>query len=543
MNYIFPYLRKYSLQLALIFIFVALSAFSVLGLGLFVRFFTNNINRIVADPSFFVHSLCVLLGIITVLATSSGIRTFYINVVSENITSNIRRDHYQRLISQSIDFFDKNKATDVVSRLFNDLQAVQVSISTIFSFFIRNFIMLMGGLILMLFLHAQLTLIIIGSLPLLLAPLILFGKKVKLLSKEYQDKLAHINTFLYETLDGIKTVRAHNKEEEEVRAFNSFTEKYLNLVTTRNHYRSVFIALGMWLVSAGIIAVLWLGIRKVIAHEILVSEFLSFLFYSVVVGASFAGMFEVVNDFSRAHGALEHLATLITEAPTPQSLSTQTLKRIESLRFDSINFTYPLRLEMQILHNLSFKANKGEVVAIVGKSGIGKSTIFELILGFYQSASGKILINNTDIASVNQKALRSKVALVSERSAIFSATIAENIAYGNHNATLNHIKKAAKTANIHDFIESLPSKYNTLVGFKGFELSSGQRQRLMIARAILKNPDVLLLDEPSSNLDSYNETLIFSNLKSFMKDKITLIISHNPSIIKNADHIVTLKDQ
>jgi len=533
------YLKKYRLKLLLVFIALIVSAFSVLSIGITARYFVNYGFGLKNSHSLNVVTI-VFAGILVLLAAASAIRSYLINMICENVVIDITRDAYNKLIHTSVSHYDTNNVTDIVSRIVNDTQLIQNVINSIFSFFIRNVVMMIGGIILLFITNALLTTYVMISIPLIIAPIILFAKKVRVTSKEAQSNLSSIASHIEETLSGVKTVQANNAEDYEINNFFSLTKAYLKSALNRSMNRSVLVAVVMAVVSISTLIVLWVGGRDVIDGKMSGGDLVSFIFYSIVVASSIGGMSEVIGDINRASGAAERIVDLFS-LPQEGKVSNKALaKNLLSVDFENVSFSYSDREGTEVLKNLSFSIKKGETVAIVGKSGSGKTTIVKLLLKFYQPSSGNIKINNISIDNISTSNIRSSIGVVSQDTFIFSNTAYYNIAYAMDNVSEEDVIKAAKAANIHDFILSLPDGYHTHLGEKGTQLSGGQKQRISIARTILRNPSILILDEATSNLDEHNSSIVQDSLNELMKGRTTLVISHRKKSLERCDRIISI---
>ena len=535
------YLKKYRLKLFCVFLALLLSACSVLSIGITIRYFVNY-GFESGDTYALTKIAIVFVIILLVLAIASAVRSYLINMVSENVVVDIKRDIYQRLISMRIFYFETHNITDVVSRLLNDTQLIQNVINSVFSFFIRNTIMMIGGIILLFITNVMLTIYTICAIPIIIVPIIILAKKVRVTSKNTQEKLSNMGSHIEETLSGIKTVQANNAEKYEIKNFISLTEDYMKAVGLRGLNRSLLVGLVMAVVSISTLTVLWIGGQYVIKGEMSSGELVSFIFYSIVVASSVGGMSEVIGDISRASGAAERILELYAlENVSTNSKHMLKLGKVPpSIEFDNVFFSYPGRIDTEIIRELSFTINPGDKVALVGKSGSGKSTIVSLLLKFYAPLGGKITIAGKDIQELATEDVRNKIGVVSQETFIFSNTVAYNISYGKENISRAAIMKAATAANIHDFIMSLPRGYDTFLGEKGSQLSSGQKQRLAIARIILKDPEILILDEATSNLDEANAAAVQQALDSIMKNRTTLVVSHRASALSACNKVISL---
>jgi len=536
------YLTKYRFKLCFVFIALIISAGATLSLGWTIKYLVNY-GLAAKDLSRLTIMALFLALIVIILAGASAIRSYLINFVSENVILDIKQDIYKLLLRTNISYFETHSVADIVSRLVNDTQLIYNVINSVFSFFLRNTIMMVGGICLLFFTNAKLTLYTISIIPLVIIPVVLIAKKVKSLSKDNQDRLSKVSRVIDETLTGIKTVQSNNAELYELQNFIKVSGDYLSSNNRRAFFRSLMIGVVMGLVSLSTILILWLGGRYVIIGEMSGGDLISFVFYSIVVASSVGGMSEVFADISRASGAAERIFELF-DLDSNQENGSIKLRKLRydfcPIEFENVSFSYPSRVEDKLIRNLSFQVNSGDNVSIVGASGSGKTTIVNLLLKFYQPDSGSIKINGHDIREIEKKSLREIIGVVSQETFIFSNTVSYNIAYGDPRIAKSEIVKAAKVANIHDFIMSLPDQYNTHLGEKGAQLSGGQKQRIAIARIIIRNPQILILDEATSNLDEINAEMIQKSLNSIMKNRTTLVISHRESALSNCNKTIAL---
>lgn len=542
--YLSIYLKKYKLNLFLVFIALVFSALSVLSIGVAARYFVN--YGFSSGDAGTLNLVATILGLVLIiLAVSSAVRSYLINMICENIVVDINRDIYKRLINTSVSYFDNNSTTDLVSRLLNDTQLIHNVINSVFSFFIRNSIMMIGGVILLFITNSLLTIYVIASVPVMVIPIVILSKKVRASSKLAQSSLSNMGSHIEETLSGIRLVKTSRAESFEENNFLRLTKDYVNSAISRNTIRSILVGVVIALVSISTLVVLWIGAHNVLVGEMTSGELVSFIFYSIVVASSMAGMSEVVGDVNRASGAAERIVELYSLDVLDKNKvknSSVDIGQSLSIEFEKLSFHYPTRPDVNVINNLSFSMNSGDKIAFVGKSGTGKTTIVNLLLRFYKPTKGKIMINSKDIQDLDISDLRSVIGVVSQDTFIFSNTAFYNISYGSKGKTKEEVIEAAKMANIHEFIETLPDGYDTYLGQRGVCLSGGQKQRIAIARVILKDPHILILDEATSNLDESNASAIQSELDNLMSDKTTIIISHRTSATRHCDKIISLDD-
>ncbi len=536
------YIYLYKYRFIATFIALSFSSLSFLSIGVVIKEVIN--KGFVAQSVFLLNQTIVfLLILVFVLAVASAVRVYLIESTSEKITIDIRQNIYNNLVNSSISYFDVNKVNDVLSRIINDTILIQNVINTVFSFFLRNTILIIAGMFLLFTTSIKLSLYVLALIPVVVIPIILSGKKVKRTSQKSQVDIANITGHIEETLSAIRTVKIFNQTQKEKLRLTSIMKQFLESSLNRIVSKSTLVGTTIFMISAAVSAVIWLGGRMILSGELNSGELVSFIFYSVIVASAVGGMSEVIADLNKASGAAERLFELLLVKPETRHDCNKAIKLTSALtvEFKNIAFAYPARPSAKVIENFSIKINAGEKVALIGESGVGKSTIFKLLLGFYKPTEGEVLLNGVSINLLDINIIRDAIGLVSHDSFIFSTSAYNNIAYGKIGATESEVLHAAKLANIDDFIRTLPDGYNSLLGEKGVNLSSGQRQRIAIARAILKNPQILLLDEATNNLDRHNEEIIQQSLNKLMIGRTTIIISHHKSSIKNCNRTVRVK--
>ncbi len=540
--YLSKFLKPYKLNLFFVFIALSFSALSMLAIGLAIRFLIDN-GFAQSDAHLLNLAVIMVLFIIAILSVASFFRSYLIESICEKVITDIRRAVYKNLIYVSPGFYELQKTSDVVSRLTNDTTLIHSVIANLFSFFLRNMIMAIGGMIMLFITSATLTIYVIAILPLVIIPIIIIGKNVRKLSKLVQEKVGLISAHIEETMNGIKTVQCYTRESYEIDRFNVVTGNGLNVALTRIRIRSFLVGLVIFTIASAVTYVLWVGGKSVLAGEISSGDLASFVFYAIIVASSIGGLSEVITDFSKAAGAADRVSALLfvtSDVVEPSKAKILSNKVGFDIKFKDVQFSYPSRLEIDVLNKLSLTVKAGSKVALVGSSGAGKSTIFQLLLRFYDYNFGQIIIGNCNIKDLSLHDLRKNIALVTQEPVIFSASAYDNILYGNPDATEKQVIDAAKLAEIYDFLVSLPQGINNFLGEKGVRLSGGQKQRISIARAILKDPKILLLDEATNSLDSQNEFLVQQSLAKFMQDRTAIIIAHRLTTIMDADLILVL---
>lgn len=485
-----------------------------------------------------------LLLIFGAQAVFSFMRIYLSFNVTENVLAVIRREVYAHMIRLPMTFFSQRRIGELNSRLSSDLVMIQDTFTTTLAEFFRQFIIIVGGIIFLAFTSIKLTLIMIMVIPLVAIFAVIFGRSIRKLSKATQDKVAESNTIVEETLQGIANVKSFANEFFESNRYNKSTQEIIKTAMKGAIARGAFASFIIFCLFGSIIFVIWEGVTLVANKELELGTMIQFILYSVFVGASIGGIAEIYAQIQKAVGAIERVLEIMDEGIEPVELQEnvvyQQAKLQGEVKFENVKFRYPSRPEVEVLKDINFSAKKGETIAIVGPSGSGKSTLASLLLRFYTPEEGEILYDGISSKKYGISELRSQMAIVPQDVLLFGGTIRENIAYGKPNASLEEIKQAAKQANALDFIESFPEKFDTLVGERGIKLSGGQRQRIAIARAVLKNPAILILDEATSSLDSESERLVQEALEKLMVGRTSFVIAHRLSTIRNADKIIVI---
>lgn len=507
--------------------------------------------RLLVDQGFMTqspHLLNQTIGLFMVLVMGLAIGTFarfyLVSWIGERVVADIRRQVFNHLVYLHPGFYEDNRSSEIQSRLTADTTLLQSVIGSSLSLFLRNLLMVIGGIILLFITNPKLTSIVVIALPLVIAPILIFGRRVRSLSRLSQDRIADIGSYVSETLGQIKTVQAYNHQAQDEQRFAVTVEEAFNTARKRIFQRAWLITLVIVLVLGAVGVMLWVGGMDVMAGRISAGELAAFVFYSLIVGSAFGTLSEVIGELQRAAGAAERIAELLRSEniiqPPATGLVTLPERVAGNLVLQDVRFSYPSRPESYAVDGLSLTVKAGETLALVGPSGAGKSTVYDLLLRFYDPAEGRILLDGVPLTQLDPLDLRRCFALVSQNPALFFGSIEENIRYGNPTATLEQVREAAKIAYAHDFIEAMPNGYQTHLGDGGLGLSGGQRQRLAIARALLVDAPILLLDEATSALDAQSEHLIQQALPSLMKNRTTLVIAHRLATVKNADRIAVM---
>lgn len=466
--------------------------------------------------------------------------------VSEKSVADIRRDTYFNLITLPMDFFSNRWVGELNSRLSADLSQIQTTMTTTLAEMIRQIITMIGGVAFLIIVSPKLTLLNLAVLPVMIIAAVFFGGFIRKLSRQTQDQLAESNTIVQETLQGISNVKAFVNEAFEAGRYKKSLTEVVRIAMRGANYRGVFVSFIIFCIFGAVIGVIWYGSVLVLNGEMSVGDLTTYILYSMFVAGSMGSFPDLYANVQKAVGASERVIELLEEKQEDISvnpINSADRKRISgNLSFEHINFSYPSRLESPVLKDISFSVKAGEKLAIVGPSGTGKSTIASLILRFYNPQSGQLLFDGSPAENYSLTDIRSQIAIVPQDVLLFGGTIRENIAYGDLNASKEEVIEAAKRANAHDFITGFPEGYETLVGERGVKLSGGQRQRIAIARALLKDPAILILDEATSSLDSESERLVQEALEELLKNRTSIIIAHRLSTIRQVDKIIVISE-
>jgi len=488
-----------------------------------------------------------LLALIVLFSQAfvSFFRILWFVQIAERSLADIRRDTYFKLITLPMDFFANRRVGELNSRISADLSQIQDTLTTTLAEIIRQLVLLIGGITFLAIVSIKLTLSLLVVLPALVVTAVLFGRFIRNISRQAQDKLAESNTIVEETLQGIASVKAFVNEAYEASRYGKNIREVANIAIKGAKYRGLFASFIVFGMFGAIVTVIAYGCLLVSHNELTVGELFKFALYAVFVGSAMGSFPELYANIQKSVGASERVLEILDEKGENVSIDhaeNEIKQKIEgNIAFDNVNFHYPSRPEIEVLKGVSFEAQTGQKVAIVGPSGSGKSTMAALILQFYHPQSGTILFDHKPSDEYSLTDIRNQVAIVPQDVMLFGGTIQENIAYGKLSASKEDIIKAAQRANAHQFIMSFPEGYDTIVGERGVKLSGGQRQRIAIARALLKNPSILILDEATSSLDSESERLVQEALEELMKNRTSIIIAHRLSTIREADKIIVLE--
>lgn len=495
--------------------------------------FLDQINRIAL----------LLLGVFFLNAIFSFFRIYLFAIVTQKTLASLRQATYYQLIRLKMKFFSERRVGELNSRISSDISLLQETLTTTIAEFLRQIIIIIIGIALLTYISGKLTLLMLALVPVVVLVAVLFGKKIRKLSKEAQDAVADSNVIVEETLQGIATVKAFVNEQFEYLRYKKRTDDVIGVSLKGAKWRGAFASFIIFCLFGSIVAVIWYGVVLVQEDQLTIGDLFTFILYSVFVGASLGGIADLYSQLQKAIGATENLLEIFEEEKEEEEEKQHTKKISEGkISFKAVDFAYPSRSDVEVLKQLSFEIESGQQVALVGPSGAGKSTITSLILKFFEVSKGEILIDGKAIDDYALTDLRAAMAIVPQDVVLFGGSIYDNILYGNPKASKKEVKEAAQKANAAEFIEAFPDGYSTLVGERGVQLSGGQRQRIAIARAILKNPKILILDEATSSLDSKSEQLVQQALDELMKGRTSLVIAHRLSTIQKADNILVLQE-
>jgi ATP-binding cassette subfamily B protein len=537
-----PYLRPHWRVLAAALAALLVAAAAQLALPIALGSLIDE-GLAVRDSATIDRYFVAFLAAAVVFGAFAALRFYLVSWLGERVVADIRNAVYAKVIRMDPSFFEVTRTGEVLSRLTADTTLVQTISGVGISISLRSALTLVGSLVLLVATSPTLTLMIVVAMPLIVAPLLMLGRRVRRLSRDSQDRVADASALAGETINAVQTVQAFTLEALHTRRFQDAVAQSFGVAVRRIKIRGALTALATMLVFGAITFVLWIGARQVLAGTLTFGQLSQFLLYAGYMGVAAASLSEMWGEVQRAAGAMERLVELEQAIPTirapalPVELPRPHRGRIH---FDAVRFRYPSRPDTAALDDFTVTIEPGETVAFVGPSGAGKSTTFQLLLRFYDPASGRVTIDGVDVARARPEDVRAMIGLVPQDTVLFGASARENIRYGRPDADDAEIEAAARAAGADEFIRALPESYDTFLGERGTRLSGGQRQRIAIARAILKDPPILLLDEATSSLDAHNELLVQQALEGLMERRTTIIIAHRLATVLKADRIVVM---
>ncbi|SMH53775.1 ABC transporter transmembrane domain-containing protein [Azospirillum agricola] len=537
-----PFLLPYKWRIAGALVALTVAAGTVLGMGQGMRVLVDQ-GFAAGDTTLLDRALLVLLGVIALMAAATYSRFYLVSWIGERVVADIRRAVYDHVLTLSPGFFETTKTGEILSRLTTDTTLLQVVVGSSASIALRNLLMFLGGTGMLLVTSPKLTGLVALVVPLVVAPIVLFGRQVRKLSRDSQDRIADVGSFVEETLAAIRTVQAYTHEAIDRALFGRRVEEAFDVAIHRVRVRALMTVIVIVLVFGAVGIILWIGGHDVVSGRLTPGELSAFVIYSVVVAGSVGAISEVIGDLQRAAGATERLFGLLaveSEIRPPAAPLALPSPARGALSFESVRFHYPSRPDWAALEKFSLDVRPGERVALVGPSGAGKSTVFQLLLRFYDPQAGSVRLDGVDVRAADPVEVRRRLGLVAQDPVIFSANAWENIRYGRPDASDAEVRAAAQAAHALEFLDALPEGFDTFLGEKGVRLSGGQRQRLAIARAILRDPPVLLLDEATSALDAESERMVQDALDRLMTGRTTLIVAHRLATVLTADRIVVM---
>ena len=539
---IFAFVLPYKKMLAAALIALLFTAAVSLSLGQGVRLVIDN-GFVDGSKEQLAEAIGILIVMIALLAIGTFTRFYLMSWLGERVSADIRKSIFNQLVSLHPSYFEENRSGELMSRLTTDTTLLQSIIGSSFSMALRSALMLVGGMIMLLVTNLKLSLIVIGSVPVVLLPMMFYGRRVRELAKKSQDSIADISTYAGEIIQNIKVVQSYTHETQEKAAFGEEAETAFRVAKRRIKQRSVLIAAAILLSYCAISVMLWVGGSDVLDGVITGGELGAFVFYAIMVAMSFATIAEVYGELQRAAGSAERLIDLMaveSDIKVPDEVLEMNSDAKQIIRFNQVDFRYPSRPDDPALSNINLTIERGKIIALVGPSGAGKTTLFELLQRFYDPQNGEIRFNEAPITQLDPGELRAHMGMVPQHPILFSSDVWHNIRYGRPDASEEEVILAAKRAHAHEFVSQLPEGYESFLGEQGVRLSGGQKQRVALARAILKDPQVLLLDEATSALDAESEHHVQAALNELMQNRTTLIIAHRLATVIHADQIVLM---
>jgi ATP-binding cassette subfamily B protein len=539
-----PFLWRYRPQIFMAVIFLTLAATSTLVVPVAVRRVIDH-GFSGENAGFVTQYFSVMMLVVAVLAISSAGRYFFVTWIGERVVADLRDTVFSHLLKLSPTFYDTAQSGEVLARLTADTTQVKNVFGSTVSVALRNIVMLVGAIAMLMVTSLKLSGMVLLVIPLIVLPMVFFGRKVRKLSRDAQDTLAASAALAQESLYSVQAVQAFGQEPRISETFKAATQEAFDAAAARARGRAMLTGAIIFLAFGAIIGILWYGAQEVLSGAMTPGTLGQFLLYAAFAAGAMGSLSEVWGELQLAAGAAERLSELLdTKADIEDPVSPKALAQPSrgAVAFNGVRFAYPSRVEDKVLKGLSFSVNPGETVAIVGPSGAGKSTVFSLILRFYDPQSGTVRLDGVDVADLSSSDLRGAIALVPQDTVIFSASVLDNIRFSRPSATQAEVLQAAKLARVDEFAKRLTNGFDTQVGERGITLSGGQRQRVAIARAVLRNAPLLLLDEATSALDAESEQYVQAAFEDLMQDRTTLVIAHRLATVRNADRIIVLDD-
>lgn len=538
-RFILPYKKPFILGL----IALALSSITLLSFPYFAGMLLD-IASGKPNPYFstITQVAILLIGILFIQSIFSFLRVYTFSLTSERALADLRQAVYRKLIWSPLSFFDNSRVGELMSRITSDVGQLQDTFTTTLAELLRQTLTLILGTAFIFYLAPKLTVFMLLTFPILVVLALIFGKYIRKMSGKTQDKLAEANIIVEESLQSVGVVKAFTNEALEILRYKKSLAEVVSVALRTARYRGLFISFVIFTLFGGIVAVGWYGALLVQHGDLEVGELFSFVIYTAFIGGSIAGLGDIYSQLQRSVGASERLREILNQSDEAEPVEDKRLHVSGEVVFDNVSFSYPSRIDFPVLKELDFTIKAGEKIALVGKSGSGKSTIINLLMRFYPVTTGNVKVDGNDIQSYHLTGYRHNIGIVPQEVILFGGTIEENIAYGKPGASLEDIQEAARKANAFDFIQTFPEGFKTLVGERGVKLSGGQRQRIAIARAILKDPAILILDEATSSLDAQSEVLVQQALEKLMENRTTVVIAHRLSTIKKVDRIFVINE-
>jgi ATP-binding cassette subfamily B protein len=538
------FLKPYLTQITIASVALVFTAALTLGLVQYVRLIVD--RGFVEGSTESLNTAILGFLIVAVLqAIGTFARFYWVSWLGERVTADIRKAVYKHIINLHPGYFEDNLSGEIQSRITTDTTLIQSVIGSSASIALRNLLMMIGGTLFLFITNPKLTSVVLLCIPLVIGPIMFFGRKVRRLSRDSQDEIANVGAYVGESIQQIKTVQAYNQQAHNDGVFSRYVETAFNVAKDRILMRSVLITVVMTLVFAALAVMIWVGGQDVINGRMSAGELTAFVAYAVIVATAVGAISQVISELQRAAGAMERLIELL-EAESLIQAPAVPAKLVDAftgqLDFKSVSFAYPSRPDTLALDEVTLTVRPGESLALVGPSGAGKSTLLDLVLRFYDPLKGNLTLDGVDVRDLTPTELRSHIAIVSQQPALFTGSVIDNIRFGRPDASLDEVRAAAESAFASEFIELLPQGYDSFLGEAGVRLSGGQRQRLAIARAILNDPEILLLDEATSALDAESERKVQIALEKLMKGRTSLVIAHRLATVMNVDRIAVLEN-